>query len=252
MKKILFFIIACQLVSCSTNHYYQVYQTKAEHGTLENNLIVFEDQNCFVYYNLWDNGGNIGFSIYNKTNDDLTINLAKSFFVLDNVAYPYFQNRTTSKSSNNGTTLTTALFSFSSAVKVSGSNSTSFSTSYLEKPELIVPPKTMINIAEYKVTQAIYNHCDLVRYPSKNKTNSITFTKDTSPFVFYNRISYSTLKETLTMENKFHVSEITNYPSSEMFNFVRTSPCGNKLNYPIKTFKNEGPDRFYLKYTRTR
>lgn len=214
------------LTSCTVTNYYQVFKANAEKGILNENEIVFEDNNCSVYYNLWSEGGYVGFRIYNKTESDLTVHLTKSFFVLNGVAYEYFQNKTFSEPSNNLITV----------------------TSYIQKQELTIPPKTSIKISEYNVTKTRYIDCDLPKYPSNNKIKTLKYVKDNSPFVFYNLITYSTKSDTFRLENNFYVSEITNYPSNEITTETYDSACGKKLDFPVKVFANKMPDQFYIMY----
>ena len=69
-------LTAMLLASCVTNSYYQVYKaTPSDTTLLKDNLLVYEDQNCEVFYNLWDEGGNIGFRFYNKSNENIYLNL---------------------------------------------------------------------------------------------------------------------------------------------------------------------------------
>jgi hypothetical protein len=256
MKKIIFPILALFMTSCAAiTDYYQVYKTNTDNGIITKDKIVFEDNNCSVYYNLWTAGGDVGFSIYNKTESDLTIHLTKTFFVLNGVAFDYFQNRTFSKLSNSATTVTSYDYPYNwnyNVAKVAGTNSTSYSISYVEKPLLTIPPKSLINVSEYNVTNARYTDCDLVKYPSQKNIKTLKFSKENSPFIFYNLITYSTISDTVRFENKFHVSEITNYPSTEMFTEIDTSFCGRKLDLPVEVFKRLTPDKFYIKYTTER
>lgn len=253
MKKLLIPFLTILLTSCSVTNYYQVYKANSENGTFAKDKIFFEDKNCSVTYNLWAEGGDIGFSIYNKTDNDLTIDLTKTFFVLNGVAYEYFQNRTFSKSSSSGTTLTSYPYYYYwywNPAKVSGTNSTSFSTSFAEKPELTIPSKTSINISEYHVANSRYVKCDLEEYPSRRNVKTLKFDKTNSPFVFYNLITYKTKSDSSRIENKFYVSEITNLPSTEMLTTVNTDSCGKSLFGPIDVFKNITPDKFYIRYTK--
>ena len=56
--------------------YVQVYKTApSDKLVLKNNLLVFEDENCKVSYNLWDAGGNVGFQFFNKTDKKVLIGL---------------------------------------------------------------------------------------------------------------------------------------------------------------------------------
>lgn len=255
MKKLIIPFFTILFASCAvTTNYYQVYKTSPDNGTLTNDKIVFEDKSCSVAYNLWANGGDIGFSIYNKTESDLTVDLTKTFFVLNGVAYEYFQNRTFSKSSSSGTALTTYNYPYYyywyyNPSKITGTNSTSFSTSYIEKPQLTIPPKTQVNVSEYHVANARYINCDLLKYPTSKTIKTVKFDKSNSPFVFYNLISYKTKGDSARMENRFYVSEVTNYPEDKMFTEVDTSICGRKLDFPEKIFKNVTPDKFYYHYT---
>lgn len=240
------------LSSCVVTDYYQVFKTNTENGIVNKKEIVFEDNNCKVFYNLWKLGGDVGFNIYNKTDSDLILQLNKTFFVLNGVAYEYFQNRTFIKSESNGTTLMYynkyPSYWNNNLTNVTGTSSTSYSTQFNEKSELTIPPKTMIDVSEFKVTNMRYVSCELAKYPSANKIRTVKYNKDNSPFVFYNLITYTIKKESYRLENRFNVSEITNYPSSEMFTFIDTTFCGRKLDFPTRVFKNETPDKFYIEY----
>lgn len=244
-------MLSALFASCSTTTYFQIYNTGSDNGVLDNNKIVFEDKNCKVQYNLWSEGGNIGFSIYNKAESDLTVHLNKTFFVINSVAYEYFQNRTFSSSSNYGTTVT----SYSNPYywnynisKISGTTSNSFSTSYMEKQYLTIPPKTLVNISEFKVVNNRFISCELNKYPSRRNVKTLKFNKENSPIVFSNIITYSTTNDTLRLENKFFVNEITNLPSSEVYKNIDTAFCGQKLDFPVKIFNNVSPGKFYVKY----
>lgn len=248
MKKLIFLSLILFFASCSVKTYYQVFKTTTENGIFTKNKIVFEDNNCSVSYNLWNEGGKINFSVYNKTEDDLTINLAKTFYVLNGVAYPYFQNRTFSQTSNSGSLVSSNWYY--NIGQVTETSSSSFNTTYIEKAELTIPPKTSIHISEFSITNARYRDCNLPKYPSQKNYTSLNFDINSSPIVFYNLITYSTKNDTLRFENKFHVSEITNYPSSEMFITVDTTFCGGKIDFPYRAFIKNTPDKFYIKYNK--
>ena len=61
------------IASAATKNYYQVYKTVPENGKLLDNKITFEDENCNIVYNLWGEGGNIGFTIFNKSENEIII-----------------------------------------------------------------------------------------------------------------------------------------------------------------------------------
>lgn len=251
MNKIILFALVLMMSSCTLTNYYQVFKTDTNNGFTDGSKLYFEDNNCIVYYNLWNVGGNVGFSIYNKTEDDLTLHLNRSFFVLNGIANEYYKNRIFSKSSNVGSATTTYNYNYSLDYIFSrtiGTNSAGISTSFIEKPELRIPSKTMINISEYIVTNERYVSCDLLRYPTKKEIKSLRFNENNSPFVFYNLITYSSKIDTTRFENKFYVNEITNYPQNEVLKLLTTSECGKPLSTPIKVFKDASPDKFYIRY----
>jgi hypothetical protein len=245
------------LVSCTiTSSYYQVFKAIPENGTITKDQIVFEDMNCKVAYNLWGaDGGDIGFGIYNKTDEDIILDLTKTFFILNGVAYDYFQNSSTTKSNTSGTTLTSYNYPYyynywsRSSSRFSGTSSTTFSNTYVEKPQLIIPSKTQRVISEFRVAKSRYLNCDLLKAPSARKVKTLQFEKSNSPFVFYNLISYRTSKDSARMENKFYVTEITNRPASQMFISVDTNSCGKSLNIPETIFRDVRPDKFYFRYS---
>lgn len=251
MKQVFIPVLLMLLSSCSTSHYYQVFNTKVEKGKILDAEILFEDENCSVSYNLWeDQGGHTGFLFYNKTDQDLTIDLKKTFFVLNGIAYAYFQNRTYTNSSTKGTELSRYGYPyyFNLGFARKNINSSTFSVSYEERQELCVPPKTAIKLGGNRVAQERYKSCDLDKTPSGRDIKSLDFNKENSPFVFYNLITYSTKQDTFRIENRFHVDRIANYPSRNMLEKVEVVKCGKKMGYSVSTFRSGTPTEFYIKY----
>jgi len=57
-------------------YYIQVYKaTPTKELTTNEYSLIYEDNNCKVSYNLWAEGGNIGFSFYNKTDQNIFLNM---------------------------------------------------------------------------------------------------------------------------------------------------------------------------------
>src|SRR5690242_5445177 len=92
--------ILLALMSCSSETYFQLYNTNAENAVKTGNSIVFEDQRCRVIYNLWSDGGDVGFIFVNKGAEEITINMDKSHFVFNGSANDYFQHRIFTRSTN--------------------------------------------------------------------------------------------------------------------------------------------------------
>lgn len=268
-KKILFpALIAMMLTSCVSTSYFQVYKTlPSDKLVVKDNLLVYEDENCKVSYNLWGEGGNIGFQFFNKTDKNIYLNLEESFFVLNGVSYNYYRNRVfTSAISSRATTSRGATATKSvtglnyldliQTNKISSTNtvglmaSSGLSVSYNEEKIVCIPSKTSKIISEYNINKSLFRDCDLFKYPTKKQIKSKTFSKEQSPLVFSNRIAYSIgqTDSLIKFENEFYVTEISNYPESEMFESKYAKYCGQKSMTMTKYFKTVSADRFYIKY----
>ena len=82
------------LASCKST-YYQVYDCGYDNSMkLQDNSLVFENEDCKVLYNLWSEGGVVRFAIYNKTNKDIFVNMSQTFFTKNGLANEYYQGRT--------------------------------------------------------------------------------------------------------------------------------------------------------------
>lgn len=262
--------VAVLLTSCTTTSFYQVYKaTPSDKLINKDNLLVYEDNNCEVSYNLWDEGGNIGFRFFNKTDKNIYLNLKESFFILNGIAYDYFKDRVFTNSTSSGAATSRAA---TASKSVTGINyldllqtnriqatssvglitSSGYSISYNEEKVICIPSNTSKFIAEYNINETLFRDCDLFKYPTRKQIKSKSFTKSESPIVFSNRIAY-TIEQSdrlIKFENEFYVTEISNYPESEMLESKYDEFCGQKSAIMKKYFKNVSPDKFYIKYTK--
>lgn len=249
MKKIvIILVLALASVSCTRN-FYQVYKTSSD-LPIENGNLVYEDQNIRVSYNLWSDKGNIGFSIYNKTNGNVYVNLGESYFILNGYANNYYRNRVfeTSSSGLKSTTFVPYSPYFLSSFAITASQGTS--VSFIEEKVSCIPSKTTKHFSEYSINSDILRNCELMIYPqSKKQIVTVKYSLDNSPLVFSNRIAYS-LSEGGTNEyvrNEFFVSEVTNYPENEILKLQDVEKCDVKSK--VLTLQGSSADKFYLKYS---
>lgn len=285
MKKL---IVLCSvlLTSCSIPIFYQVYKTTpCENEKVENSGYVYEDANCMVFYDFWEKGGDIGFRLYNKTNENIYLNLEECFFVRNGIARDYYLNRSWGNSSSVGVSTSTS-FSYSNSYSSSksetrydysdllktNSSSTSNSTqnslsagsmnvsgrsvTYQEKNVICIPPQTSKRIQEYAINKTLYRFCELILYPGKKQIDTLRFTLFDSPIVFGNRIAYmvGNSDSLIRFENNFYVSEISNYPENEVIGYELDSFCKDDYfsnGEYIYVFKHESPLFFYHKYNKT-
>jgi len=269
-KQFLVFLSLIILSSCKVNTYFQVYKASpTDKYEFKNNQIIFEDENCIISYNLWDDGGNFGFRLLNKSDKNIYLNMDECFFILNGFAYNYFKNRIYSTSTSSGVTtskgasasrsiagvnnaglLQANKFSVSSSVGVI--TSSGYSVSYNEEKIVCIPAKTSKYISEYKINQSYLRDCDLLKYPNKRNINSKKFTKSESPLIFSNLIAYKIGQSDnlLRFETNFFISEISNCPSNLMYEKKFEEVCDEKSSIKESFFKDYSADKFYIKYTR--
>jgi hypothetical protein len=238
--------------SCSTTQtFYQVYSAKPiSPAEMNKNTIVFEDNTCMIKYNLWSNGGDPGFLIYNKSDVPMKLLLENTHLIINGMVYDYYQNRTTK----------------SQTTVISSTNDLRYNSlygvqnyGYLESdgeqktqlPVLNIPPKAARYINQFTLVNANKLHCDLPTYPTNERSvKTISYTQENSPLKFYNYITYTIGMDTSVIETKFYINEVTNIPSKLMFNEIYTDECGRSLMYPELRFKQSQSHSFYIRYQR--
>jgi len=261
-------LIAIFMTSCVSTSYYQVYKTStSEKIKLKENSLDYEDQNCIISYNFWQDEGNIGFRFFNKTNQNIYLDLDDSFYILNGIANNYYKNRIFTNSQNSGVVVTQgATFGRSvsdtnflnllqtNLMSTSGStgkvSSSATAVAYNEEKIICIPPQTAKIISEYNINQSLFRNCELLRYPTKKQIKAERFTKLTSPIIFSNIISYKIAQsETQNqIQNEFYVSEISNLPESEMYFLKYQENCGKKSALKLKYFVEPKPNKFYIRY----
>ncbi len=252
------FLISLGFMSCKGVSYYQVYKTKSSTITSTGDKTMhYEDSQCRIDYNLWADKGDAGFTFYNKTEETIYIALDESFYVLNGMAYDYYQNRsfTNAQSTVAQTARTTgiaqlgwlSLYNTASKTTTSGSSN---STTVAEAKIISIPSKTAKRISEFDINRTLFRDCDLYLYPTSRQVTSKNFSGDNSPLQFYNIIAYKVgTRETLTkVRNEFYVSEITNYPEKDITKMIRSEFCNEKSPRASLVFTEISPDKFYLHY----
>lgn len=269
-KILLTVLISVLLTSCASTSFFQIYKaTPSDKLLMKDNIIVYEDNNCKVIYDLWGEGGNIGFQFFNKTDKNIYLNLEESFFILNGISYNYYRNRVFTNSINSAETTSSDITASTSITginfldlvqtnRASVSNSADLitssgvSVSYNEEKTVCIPSKTSKIISEYHINESLFRDCDLFKYPTKKQITTKSFTKGQSPLVFSNRIAYTIEKNDnlIKFENEFYITEISNYPESEIVEWKYDEYCEQKSMYMIKYFKNVSADKFYIKYSK--
>ncbi|PKQ63784.1 hypothetical protein BZG02_07080 [Labilibaculum filiforme] len=258
-------VLALFSTGCGSSVFYQVYNVKPVNvDTTNSNSLKFEDENCVVNYNLWGEYGNMNFRFYNKTDKNIYLDMSESFFIINNEAHDYFQNRVYSESSSQGVAAkkTLAVSETSSVLSqisqqtlvASGTAAISkgYSVSTSEQRIVCIPAKTSKLFSEFKINSTILRDCDLLRFPKRKEITPKAYDISDSPLVFSNRFLYTigNSTEAVSLENKFYVSEIANYPQEEMFDMDYEEFCGEKSFAKRSYNKYVSSKSFYIQYSK--
>jgi len=263
LKFFLAVVLATIMSSCATTSFYQVYKaTPSEKMQTSPNSLSYEDENCIITYDLWSDGGNIGFRFYNKSDVLIKLDIAETFFIINGTANDYYRNRVFNYTTNSG--VTSASRTTTEAVLINLLQTESFQTTrssgitassgqsvtYAEKPVIYIPPKTSKTVREYSINTGLFRDCDLLLYPTANQVKTMNFSKDKSPLVFSNRIAYivGDSNTPVKVENEFYIDEITNYPEEVILESRYEEFCDQKSQFKKKYFTNYSPDKFFILY----
>ena len=223
MKKMFIATLLVSLYSCS-NICYQVVSTKPCDSNINPNDMIYEDDNCIISYDLWSENGELKFTLNNKTDKVIYVNLKESWFVLNGEAHDYYMYRT-------------------------------FTTEYVSKKEcdiISIPPYSFKRFGEFCLMKNAYKDCSINEMPTNRRPcKPVYYTKDNSPIKFRNVLTYIIEGRPIMVTNQFFVAEIFNTTEKD---FITTEPATNSLGEPIGVkyvSKYRLPYNFYIKYQAT-
>lgn len=275
IKLSLMVIVGLYMTSCSSyySYYYQVYEVGTNDMKVQDNSLVYENEDCKVLYNLWSNNGELKFAVLNKTDKDIFVNMGQSFYVVNGQAVDYYQGREFSSQST-----THADFMISSAIGTVGaygfwgndvymenvtaiadamsaklSKTQSNGVITREKEIVCIPSKCFKVFNYYKVNPTFATTCENDKdFPKKSYKVGI-YTHATSPLNYKNRIAYGFNKKEVAdkhIDNEFWISSVTNYSENEATEkYKKKTECyGQKTTSKARLFKVGGPDKFYKVY----
>lgn len=272
IKVALFAAIALSVSSCKS-YYYQVYDVSSNNLKLQENSLVYENEDCKVLYNLWSNNGKLKFAIINKTDKDIFVNMGQSFYVVNGQAVDYYQGRTyTTQSFNESTYVSTTASGSGSADGFWGKDvyfedaqafakaktfkfvkAVANSVTTKEKEIVCIPAKCYKIFNYYSVNPDRVITCERSKdYPSGNYPVG-SYTQANTPMSFKNRIAYGFTKNDVAdkhIDNDFWISGITNYSQDAATeNYKDKKECyGIKSSEKGKRFKIGTPSKFYKLY----
>lgn len=251
--------------SCNTlTTYYEICNVSSNLVKDEAGQFEYLSDGCTITYNFWSNGGNAGFVVTNESDEIVYIDLAKSFFIRNGVAYDYFLGRTTTCSStfmdSSSYAANATAYGYWKNINnyvpgaitaqkgYANSHANSKGVSYCEKDVIALPPHSSKSISEYSICSNIFYGCEYDITPLNKETPSYSFDYDQSPIVFTNYITYRvgenpTLK---TISNTFYIDTISFLTERAATKIVKSGCPGERTRE--KVFTVSAPDRFYIKY----
>lgn len=270
MKKQYFLgLLLLMMSSCASNkNFFQVYDIQSQDVNQKDGVLVYENSDCQINYNLWSEEGNLSFLVQNKTDKNLYLVMPRSFFILNGVANDYYSESTYSHS-----VTTSASLSSSSQISVSGflTNGISWYPTHLsrqvsaaigsavtegvetkEPPFVCIPPYSSKFIRGFNISDHVYKDCDDIKqnYPSQT-SNEVRFSRDNTPLSFRNRLAYSFDEQTNNIkyiEHTFWLSSLQNYSQKAAINKQKEEECETKEKKVRKRFTMYAPNKFYNKY----
>ena len=239
-------ILLCVSCSPSTTVYYQLVETKSNVPTDSNSKYQVENNAIAINFRLWANYGNTGFTITNKTDQHLFINMKMSHRIVNGLALTYYQGRTSSSSASAGLAVKSVNNDIVAAVAENES------VSFNEMEIITIPPKASKYINDGSVLFSdSYSFCELDNYPRGKDKSSIRFTKEESPMHLRYFISYKIGQQSTTyesIEHSYWVSGLSNFRSYQFVGTRDADDCDGDTR-KVSFYKWYSPSRFYVRYT---
>ncbi len=267
---VILFALSMTLIknSCAPKVYYQVFEAEPVNEDIEKkeSALIFDNEDCGIYYDFWGNEGDMGFRIENKTEQPLFVNLGKSYFVLNGRANDYFLNRVFTHSAGSSVSAGQAASagksvsgldavgqllsgSYSVAQSAALTNTEGYAVSIPEQEVICVPAGTSKRIAKFSLYGNKIRDCDLLLYPGRKEVSRLQFNKEDSPVVFENRLVYHLADgPDQQMNHRFYVSEIVNMPKNQLLETRKEEFCGEESLMEKTFFKETPANKFYIKY----
>jgi hypothetical protein len=215
-------MLAMMLTSCSSSRFYQVFNTASKDAAESNGAHVYVNDEVKITYDFWSNGGQMNFTLENKTNSAIYIDWNRSHLIHNGMAYEYWTDSEAAtsilESASSGVTQATMAIqtglgstSGNSSIFSQGRKSTvSSSVRYRTKPVLHVPPRSSIQFARFQLLgEGIYD-CKF-NWAEVSDGEEQTYEPDTSPLVFRNYLNYSTdpsFAKLNVVDNEFYLRSV--------------------------------------------
>lgn len=220
MKQLCISMILClTLLGCKT--YVQVFNTNSSIEVNNEEFYIYENDSLKITYSFWNEKGLITFSIFNKLNKPLYVDWKKSSYIDNSVKLNYWIDEEKSKVISsygsyfyNGPLLIPGY-------TISGNSGTSTSSTYKAERITFIPPASYYYRSQFYILPVNYYKLDtktnFEKFPrndnpkKKTKVYYAKFTKENSPLVFRNFLTFSVsenFESEFYIDNEFYIEEI--------------------------------------------
>ena len=285
MKKICFLSLVLALSSCATAFQQIASISSPQMKVQDDGKFRYDAGDIIIDYNFWAQNGQVSFVITNNSDNDVYVDLSRSFLIVNGMTFDYYQNRTYSSNSSStvvssssygasntfavangmanalatayGNTASASAFSNATGTSRSfgfSNRSTSSSTinrgiEYGEKEGVWVPAHSSRHFCEFSLLEAPYRRCGLARNPSKREDATISFSEANSPYVFDNMLMLIVNGKDHRLVNSFYIDRITNILREETYTEEAARNCDDsRTGEKIHILKFSSPNRFYINY----
>lgn len=216
MKKVFYFLLICLVCSsCSSTFFFTTVDSPSRYTEkVENGDFLTETDDLWIAYCFKGANGPIRITIFNKQNEPLYIDWARSALIIKDVAYTYAGEEFKFSSFKEGFSdvITQSRYRSGVYAKELGERGT-----FLSQNVGVVPPKSMISeIVTYlnpsfgQINKKGYKEDEMeIRNGKRVTVNKVDFTETNSPIRFNNYLTlYYKPDKPMSFENDFYVSSV--------------------------------------------
>lgn len=204
------------MTSCAPLIYQQITTLSSDDVTMEDGDFIASTHDCTVEYDFWSECGNFVFFVTNNSDRDIFIDMTKSFFIRNGIAYDYYP----------------------------GETSDMFKTSLV-----CIPAHSTKYFSEYSASDVIYRDCGFVRDPSRKELAIMKFDRDGSPLKLENRLTFVIDGNEMPVNHTFYASEIQNISENSVITSYNIYNCnGTRSLRTAKMHEKKAKNRYFIRY----
>lgn len=225
MKKY-FLLLVVSLLFASCKSYIQIYDVDSSSAKTTNEQFVFENEDCKLTYNFWEEWGNASMVFTNKTDKNLFVSLSQSSYIFNGFSSSFYKG-------------------IDDHVVISKF----ISKTFRDLPVVCVAPKSSKVIGDLNLIDKIYFFCEKEKDKPKRRYSE-NYNENNSPIKFGYNMVYSTQEncnEIKSLESSFYVSKIENVTKKQEEITSQVQDCLDYSETSVITLKSQSPKRFYIK-----